>query len=510
MNKIREVIRLRLSNQAGIRQIASACGIGRTTASEYVARIEAAGLSWPSAGDLSDEEQKEALFPVDLTSVKARPEPDWSAVRKELSRKGVTLMLLWKEYKHVCPDGFSYSRYTRRYHQWLKTTDCRMLQIHKSGERLYVDWAGQTLRIVDSETGEISQAYVFVTAMGVSQHLFAKVCASMDARNWLDAHVRAFEFYGALPGIVVPDNAKTAVEKACRYEPTLNPSYTDMARFYGIAVVPARVRKPRDKAKVENGVQQVERWILAPLRDRTFFSIDEANEALKPLLDEINDKVMKGPGLSRRQLFEEEDLPAMRALPSTRYAYAEFKKAKVAPDYHIEVDGHLYSVPFTLVGKQVDVRIGVGTVEVFLGGKRVAAHLRSLSRRKPSTEDSHMPEGHKAQAEWTPERFVRWAGTTGPNTAALVEALLSGKVNAAHGFRMCFGIMSLAQKYESKRMEAACGKANALGAFSYHSVKSILEKNLDGAPEQPSLMPLPSHENIRGGNYYTGANPCDN
>ncbi len=505
MNKIREVIRLRLSKQAGVRQIASACGIGRTTASEYVARIEAAGLSWPSAEDLSDQEQKEALFPIDRSSVKARPEPDWSVVRKELSRKGVTLTLLWKEYKQSNPDGYSYSRYTRHYQQWLRNTDCRMLQRHKAGQSLFVDWAGLTLRITDSETGEVSQAYVFVSAMGTSQYLYARVCPSMDTRNWLDAHIRAFEFYGALSEMVVPDNTKTAVEKACRYEPTLNPSYTDMAKYYGIAVIPARVRKPRDKAKVENGVQQVERWILAPLRDRTFFSVDEANEVLAPLLEQLNSKVMKGPGLSRRQLFLEEDLPAMRALPSQRYAHVEFKKAKVAPDYHIEVDGHLYSVPFTLVGKQVEIRVGIGTIEVLFGGKRVAAHLRSLSRRHPTTEPSHMPEGHKAQAEWTPERFVRWAEVTGPSTAAFVRALLEGKVHPQHGFRMCFGIMSLAKKYEVQRMEAACSKAHALGAFSYHSVKSILEKNLDCAPEQLSLMPLPTHENIRGGDYFAGA-----
>jgi transposase len=375
---------------------------------------------------------------------------------------------------------------------------------------MFVDWAGLGIDIADAKTGEVKAHPVFVSALGLSQHIFAKTYENEQLPNWLGGHVDALEFYGAVPEVAVPDNPKTGVEKACRYEPILNPSYAELASHYGIAVLPARVRKPRDKAKVENAVLQVERWVLAPLSDRTFFSLEEANQAIAEKLAELNDKLMKGPNLSRRQLFEMEDLPAMRPLPAGRYRFAEWKRCKVAPDYHVEVHGNLYSVPFGLVGKSVDVRIGVGTIEVFLGGKRVASHLRALTRRNPTTEPSHMPAGHRAQAEWTPERMVRWAGTIGPNTASFVEALLKGKLHPEHGFRMCFGIMSLSKKYEDNRMEAACLKARILGALSYTSVKSILAKNLDSVPEQPSLLPLPSHDNIRGGDYYSGGSSCAN
>lgn len=503
MKKIREVIRMRFSLGAGIREIAAACNVGRTTVSEYVERAETAELSWPSAAELTDEELQNLLFPPDREKrAPARPLPDWNEVRQELSRKGTTLLLLWQEYAKKHPDGYSYSRFARYYREWVSASDLRMRQPHKAGEKLQVDWSGLGIQIADAKTGELSPASVFVSAMGASQHIFAKAYASQELKWWLSAHVDAFEFYGALPEIVVPDNPKTGVISPCRYEPTLNPSYAELAAFYEVAVVPARVRKPRDKAKVENAVQQVERWILAPLREQTFFSVAEANEAITVLLDELNDKVMKGPKLSRRQLFEMEDKPAMRPLPAERYAYAEWKRCKVPPDYHVEVEGHFYSVPFTLGGKHVDVRVSFGTVEVFFENERQAAHKRSHSRRGFTTIDAHMPEKHKRQAEWTPERMVRWAEATGPKTAAFVDALLCGKVHPEHGFRMCMGVISLERRFGKDRLEAACGRALSLGALSYQSVKSMLEKNLEGAPVQPSLRPLPPHENIRGGSYY--------
>jgi transposase len=503
MKKIQEVIRLRLDRMASVRQIADACSIGRSTVSEYVSRIDAAGLSWPSAGNLSEEELRAALFKdknPDLGS--ARGVPDWQVVRSELSRKGVTLKLVWQEYLDRNPGGYSYSRYARLYRKWLGTTDVRMLQNHKAGEKLFVDWAGQTLEIVDPSTGELWKAHVFVAALGASQYIFAKVYENEQLSNWLAAHADAFEFYEALPEIVVPDNLKAGVEKACRYEPVLNPSYADLAQFYGIAVLPARVRKPRDKAKVENAVQQVERWVLAPLREQRFLSLREANVAIGARLKELNEKIMKGPNLSRRELFELEDLPAMRPLAGARYGYAEWKKAKVAPDYHIEVEGRLYSVPFSLVGTQVDVRVAVGTVEVFSEGKRVAAHMRSLRRRGFTTDDAHMPEHHKRQAKWSPERIVRWAGTIGPQTAAFAQTLLTGKPHPEYGFRICMGVMGLEKRFGQERLELACAKALALGATGYQNVKSILERNLEAAEEQPCLPSLPSHDNIRGGNYY--------
>jgi transposase len=379
-----------------------------------------------------------------------------------------------------------------------------MLQHHKAGERMFTDWAGLKMRILDSKTGELHEVSVFVAALGASQYVFAKAYESQELRCWLSGHTEAFEFYGALPEIVVPDNLKTGVDKACRYEPVVNPSYADLARFYELAVLPARVRKPRDKAKVENAVQQVERWVLAPLRNRTFFSVSEANEALTQKLAELNDKVMKGPNLSRKQFFEEVDQPAMRSLPNVRYVFASWKRAKVAPDYHVEVEGHLYSVPFTLVGKHVDARVSQNTVEVFLSGKRVASHMRSCSRRGFTTDSSHMPQKHRELAKWTPARMLRWAGTSGPNVEAFTRNLLGGKVHPEHGYRMCMGVMNLEKRFGKERLDNACARAVSLGAFSYKSVKSILEKNLESIPVEQSLLPLPSHDNIRGAEYYGG------
>jgi transposase len=430
-------------------------------------------------------------------------------VRQELARKGVTLKLLWLEYRKEHPEGYCYSRYARLYRKWLVTADLVMRQHHKAGEKMFVDWAGMKIGIAEPKTGEIQAASVFVAAIGSSQYTFAKAYESEQLRCWLNAHVEALEFFGAMPELSVPDNTKTGVDKSCRYEPALNLAYADFARFYDIAVVPTRVRKPKDKSKVENAVQQVERWVLAPLRDRVFFSLDEANEEIARLVEELNDKIKTGLGLSRRQLFEEEDLPAMRPLPNGRYHYAEWKpRAKVGPDYHIEVEGHLYSVPFTLLGKYVDVRISLDTVEIFLKEERVASHRRAIARRPPSTDPLHMPEGHREHAKWTPERVVRWAQTLGPNTAAFADALMKSKPHPEQGFRACLGVIRLEKSFGKDRLDAACAKALSAGAFSYHSVKSLLEKNLETAAPTLDLGPLPAHDNIRGGAYYAQEPPC--
>lgn len=512
MKQIREVIRLHLEHQASVREIAAACGIGRSTANDYVARIRSAGLSWPSAAELSEDDLRAALFRPDSPRVPlSRALPDFRQTRRELARKGVTLKLVWwQEYRATTLNPYSYSRFARHYAKWLKESDLRMLQHHKAGQKLFVDWAGQPVRIVDGLTGEVKEAPVFVASMGSSQFIFARVFAGQEQRSWLEAHAHCFEALGGLPEIVVPDNLKTGVVKACRYEPTVNPAYAELARFYGIAVLPARVRKPRDKAKVENAVQQVERWVLAPLRERTFFSIDEANEAIEAKLRELNDRVMKAAGCSRRELFEQEDLPAMRNLPEARYVYAEWKRAKVAPDYHVEVEGHFYSVPFTLVGKHVDVRIASGVIEVFDGHKRVASHLRAFSRRSHTTLESHMPERHQRHAKWTPERMVRWAATIGPNTAEFVEAILASKEHPELSFRTCMGVMSLGRRFEQSRVEAACAKALSLGALRYQSLRSILEKGLEAVPQTSELPSLPTHGNVRGASYYAGGTPCAN
>jgi transposase len=514
MRKIREVIRLHADRRASVREIAGACQIGRTTVGEYLLRAKAAGLSWPLPEDISDAELEALLFPPKPGSGEPpRRLPDWSTVHRELGRqKGMTLVLLWEEYKSKFPDGYGYSRYASLFRDWEERSDVRMLQRQKAGEKVFTDWAGLKVKIVESKTGEVWEAPVFVSSLGASQYIFGKAYESEELRCWLTAHVEAIEFYGAVPEIVVPDNLKTGVTKACRYEPVLNPAYAEWASFYGVAVLPARVRKPRDKAKVENAVQQVERRVLAPLRDRTFFSLAEANEALSEELEKLNERVMKGQGLSRKEFFEQEDKPAMRPLPSERYSYAQWKRVKVGPDYHVEADGHLYSVPFTFVGKHVDVRIGVGTVEVFLAGKRITSHMRSLNRRGPVTVPEHMPEQHRHQAQWTTERMVGWAGSVGEATAEFVQSLLSGKVHPEHGFRMCMGVISLEKRFGKERLNLACARAVSLGAFSYRSVKSILEKNLEAQQTQEAFSSLGSHFNVRGGEYYAakGATSCAN
>ncbi len=511
MRKIREVLRMRLDRKASVREIARACNIGRTTAQEYVHRAAAAGLSWPLPQELTDSALTHLLFPPRPTKEEpARPMPDWQEVQRRLTKKGMTLLLMWQRYREDHPDGYGYSRYAGLYREWLGTTDVRMLQHHKAGQKVFVDWAGLKIGITDPRTGAMAQASLFVAAMGASHYIFTRAYENEQLPNWLEGHVEAFEFFGAVPELAVPDNPKTGVEKACRYEPTLNPSYADLAQHYGIAVVPARVRKPRDKPKVENAVLQVERWVIAPLSDQKFFSVAEVNEAIAVKLAELNDKLMKGPGLSRKQFFELEDLPAMRPLPASRYRFAEWKRAKVAPDYHLEVDGHLYSVPFTLVGKHVDVRMASTTVEVFLAGKRVAAHLRAFGRRRNTTEPTHMPERHRRMAEWSPERFTEWASRTGPQTAAFIEALLVGKVHPENAFRMCFGVLGFEKQVGKARLEAACARALATGALSYQSIKSILDKGLESLVPTQELARLPEHENVRGGDYYAQEAPCAN
>lgn len=510
MKKIREVLRLRYGRGASVREIASSCSLSTSTVSEYLYRSGAAGYTWPLPEGLSDEDLERELFPPrPAKDDPPRPLPDFADLRRELSRKGTTLLLLWREYKAREPDGYGYSRFAELFAEWEKRTDLRMLQRHKAGEKLFVDYAGVPARWTDPETGEVRQAPVFVSALGSSQMIYARACESEDSRSWLSAHVEAFEFYGALPHVLVPDNLKTGVSSPCRYEPTLNPAYAELARFYELTVLPARVRKPRDKAKVENAVQQVERWVLAPLRDRTFLSLSELNEAIAAQVGELNARVMRGPNASREDLFREVDKPAMRPLPDSRFSFAEWKTAKVAPDYHVEFEGHRYSVPYGFVGRKVDLRAGANVIEVFCGSKRVASHPRSLSRRGFTTQPAHMPPQHSA-AEWTPERLARWAQGIGTEVALFASRVMNSKEHAEHGYRTILGVLRLEKSYGPKRLEAACARANAVGALNYGSIKSILARNLDGAALQPELPALPVHENVRGAGYYGREATCAN
>jgi transposase len=504
---------LRLLWECGLsqRQVAGCCGIGKTTVVDCVARAQRIGLDWSTASTLSDEELERRLYPlVEKVPTAERPVVDWAAVHTELKRKGVTLQLLWQEYRDREPRGYRYSRYCELYAQWRERTDLSMRQVHRAGEKLFVDYCGTTVPVTDALSGEVRAAQIFVAVWGASNYTYAEATWSQGLADWIGSHVRAFEFAGGLTEVVVPDNLKSGVSRPCRYEPELNPTYQDLAMHYGVAVVPARVRRPRDKAKVEVGVQVVERWILARLRHRSFFSLAELNEAIGELLARLNERPFhKLPG-SRRSLFESLEHPALRALPAQRFTYAEWKKARVHVDYHVEVEGHYYSVPYQLVSQELDVRVTGRTVECFTKSKRVASHLRSFRRGAHTTQSEHMPRPHREYAQWTPERLVRWAQKAGPSVAGLVEAVMATRVHPQHGFRSCLGILRLGERYGGERLEAACQRALEIGAASYRSVSSILKAGLDQQPpaEPPPARPL-AHENLRGASYYQPEDrPC--
>jgi len=503
MRKIREVLRLKLASRQSNRAIANACSIARSTVAECLDRASAAGLSWPLPEGLDDAALERLLYPTVVSLEVVRCQPDWSVVQKEMKRKGMTLALLWDEYKAADPAGYQYSQYCKLYRDFLGRIDCCMRQNYIAGEKLFVDYSGQTVPLTDPETGEVKQVQVFVAVLGASSYTYAEATLTQSLPDWLGSHVRAFRFFGGLPDIVVPDNLRSGVSKPCRYEPQLNPSYAELANHYGVAVIPARVRKPKDKAKAEAGVQLVQRWILAALRHRTFFSLDEVNEAIAGLLNRLNAKPFKKVSGSRESLFAELDKPALAPLPLVHYQYAEWRAVRLGMNYHVQIDEHFYSAPHTLRNEKLDARLTVSCVEFFHKNKRVASHQRSY-KRGYTTVNEHMPKAHREYAEWTPERLVKWASQTGESTAKLVDAIFSGLVHPQQGFNSCLGIISLAKKYGGDRVEAASKRALAIGGISYKSMKSILANGLDSKPlpeREPAKEPV-VHPNIRGNDYY--------
>jgi len=505
MRKIREILRLKFESGLSYGQIATSCGIGRTTVSDYLRRFEASPLSWPLSPDLDDTQLEQLLFPsVHLTHSPDRCGIDWSYIHGELRRKSVTLMLLWQEYKAQQPDGYQYSQFCHLYRRWVGSVDPVMRQVHRAGEKLFVDYAGQTVSIHDSVSHETREAQIFIAVLGASNYTYAEATWTQTLPDWIASHCRAYEYMGGVPAVTVPDNLKSGVKDPCFYEPDINPTYLDLARHYGTAIIPARVAKPRDKAKVETAVQIVERCILARLRNHRFFSLQQLNEAIRNLLGELNAKpFQKLPG-NRLTTFVAVDKPALKPLPHTRYEFARWKKARVNIDYHIEVDRQYYSVPHQLIKKQIDVRITGRTVECFYKHKRVASHIRSYQQGRHSTVKEHMPPSHQKMAEWTPDRFIRWAQTVGPQTVQLITAVLSSRTHPQQGFRTALGILRLAKSYGDPRLEAACRRALSIGTTSYRSVASILRHGLDQQPhnESPQETPAIVHTNVRGSRYY--------
>ena len=504
MREIREV--LRLCHEAGLseRQIAGSLRIAASTVHRYLDRAARAGLGWPLPDELDDQALERVLFPPTPPPRAPRTPPDFAWVHRELRRKGVTLQLLWMEYKQAYPDGYQYSQFCWRYQQWAGRVDLVMRHTHRAGDKLFVDYAGVTIPIYPPDAPSW-QAALFVAVLGASNYTFAEATASQQLPCWIGSHVRCFEFLGAVPALLVPDNLRSGVSQAHRYEPLVNRTYSEMAAHYGTAILPARVGKPRDKAKVETAVLIAQRWIVATLRNQRFTSLAEANAAIAEKLAWLNNRPFTKLEGTRKTLFDQLDRPAMRPLPPARYEFATWTNPKVNIDYHVDVDRHYYSVPYPLVGHKVDVRVTEHAIEVFFGGKRVASHRRSHLKGRHSTQDAHMPERHRAHLAWNPERLIAWAARTGPATAQLVEAIMANRPHPEQGYRSCLGILRLSGRYPPPRVEAACQRALVIGARSYRSVESILAHGLDTAPlpeTQPATDPPRHHTQLRGSTYY--------
>lgn len=509
MQKLKDVLRLRYGAELSIRQIAASLQLSTGVVSKYVSRAQAAGLGWPLPEDVSEAELARRLQPARSASVgQASAEPDFTAIREELGNKGMTLQLLWEEYAEAHPDDhYSYSRYTVLYRQWRARQQLSMRQVHRAGEKLFIDYCGPTMAVVNPSTGEVRTAQVFVAVLGASSYTYAEATWSQSLPDWIGSHVRAFEFYGGVPQLVVPDNLKSAVTKACRYDPDLNPAYQQMAEHYGVAVMPARPYKPKDKSKAEVGVQVVERWIMMRLRKQTFFTLAALNQAIRFLLEELNQRPFKKRPGSRLSQFKQVDQPALKPLPDSAYQYRDIKKARVHLDYHVEYDQHFYSVPYQLVKQAVMVHAGQTSVAIMHQGKQVALHPRSFNKGGHSTDPNHMAKAHLKHQQWSPQRFLKWAAEIGPHTVTVVEHQLVSRPHPEHGYRACLGLLNLTKKYGQQRLEAACQRAHRINAMTYKSINSILSKSLDKVPLEPCdtddqiTLPL-DHDNVRGADYY--------
>jgi transposase len=504
MRRIRDVLRLKFSQGLSERAIATSLGLGKGSVGAYLQRARDAGLSWPLPDELDDDGLELLLFPTPSTVAgDERPVPNWATIDKELRKRNVTRMLLWQEYRERHPDGFGYTWFCTHFDAWKGRVRPSMRQTHVGGEKVFVDFSGDTIDIIDPDTGEIHGAKLFVAAMGASSYTYAEAVASEGLEDWIGAHTRMFDYLGGVPNAVVPDNLKSAVIKPDRHDPGLNRTYAEMAEHYGTAIIPARPYKPKDKAKVEVAVQVSQRWIAARLRNRQFFSLAELNAAIRPLLDDLNMRVMRDYGASRADLFATLDRPKLTPLPAVPYVFARWKRARVAPDYHIEADGCWYSVPFGLIRQLVDLRITQTTVEIFHRGKRVASHARDPGRRSHVTVPDHMPSAHRRYAEWSPARILASAEKLGPSVAAFCQTVMEARPHPEQGFRTCLGVLSLAKSYEPVRLDAACRRGVAIKARSVGSIRSILQAGLDQAYLEPEPEELPlQHPNIRGQNYY--------
>lgn len=504
MDKFREILRL---HELGHSQcaIAQSCAVARSTVQDYIRRANAKGLSYSALSQLSDSEAKALLGKGVRQNVPVVKTIDYATVDVELRNKGVTLALLWQEGIDKGTWNLSYATFCRGYQCWRSRQNLSMRQIYKGGEKLFVDYSGLTMDVTNTSTGQVDIAQIFVACLGASNYIFAEATPSQELCHWIASHQRAMEFLGGVPRCIVPDNLKSAIHDPCRYEPGINRTYQDFAAHYGVAILPARPYKPRDKAKVEKAVQEVERQILAPLRHEQFTSFSCLNDTISERLHKLNSRVMSSYGLSRYELFLQVDKPNLQPLPTQPFVLARWKQAKVSPDYHIEVERHYYSVPYWLVGRTVQTKISEHLIEIFFDAKRIAVHTRCSNPYHHSTLGEHMPPEHWAYKQQSRERFVAWAQQVGPQTIKQVEAIFALKSYEEQAFRTLRGLQSLGQKYGFERLEAACRRANNYEMVGLRRLRAILAHRLDQAEaEEPTnLAPLVSHDNVRGAQYYS-------
>lgn len=503
MRQLRQMLRLHRDGVSA-REIGRTLGVARSTIQDNLDRARAAGIGWPLPPECTDEVLEQRLFARSGVKPGRRrhEEPDWTALARELKRPGVNLMVLWEEYRELRPDGYGYSRFCDLYREFERRISPVMRQHHVAGDKVFVDYSGKKIAIMDPATGEVRDAEIFVAVLGASNYTYAEATWTQKLPDWIEAHVRMFRFFGGVPRLVIPDNLKSGVHKASFYDPEINRSYAMMAAHYGVGIVPARPYRPRDKAKVEAGVRFAQSYILGRLRHQTFFSLAEANRAIVFAVERMNAYVMRRLGLSRSDLFASVERPALRALPASDYEFAEWRLARVGLDYHVEIEGFYYSVPHALIRTQVDVRITSRTIEMFHHAKRIAAHQRRYGGPRHGTDPDHMPSAHRRYAEWSPERFERWARTIGPNTEGLVIAVLANRPHPEQGFRTCLGVMRLFRGLAPVRAEAIAARALAIGALTYKSVASILKNNLDRASPAAESSTVIEHQNLRGPGYF--------
>jgi transposase len=507
MKKIRDIVRLHFGCKMSANQIAKTIGTARSVVQECLRRVKSEGLTWPLPEELDDFQLENLLYNLPKAP-DSLGQPDWSYIHQELRKKGVTRELLWLEYqeneKKKEVTILSYSQFCRLYKGWAKKLNLVMRQEHLAGEKLFIDYAGPTIPVIDAETGEVKQAQLFVAVLGASNYTYAEACWSQDIESWNAAHVRTFNFLGGVPELLVPDNLKSAVTKADRFEPQLNERYHQMARHYQTAIFPARSYKPKDKAPAEKGVQFAETWIIAVLRNTTFFSLSELNTSIAQLLEQLNNKPFKKLSGTRKSWFDNVDRPALRPLPKTAFEDAGWLKLRVGNDYHINIEQHYYSVPYSLVGQQVEARLTANTVEVLYAGQRITSHKVNHNKNKSTTKREHRPPAHQYIDDWTPERIINWANKIGPATSHLVQTIIKNADHKKIGLRACLGLLSLHKEFTAQRLEAACVRATTFPHWSVSNIRSLLKSGLD---KQTIQLPIPNltithHENIRGANYF--------